>query len=220
MVQLQRSIDSIRDTIAKDGLRLLKSVLTEYGFDDSEFLKDYEIHAVVNDDEITYEILLSINSVEETDLPKQDTDEKTTTKNTDEKSEEATARKYGISKDNKVYRISQMHDARNKSYDTKKRSHDTKKRSRDTQIRSSDRKLSHEMAASAPRSLGAPRSMKVSKSGKLNISFTRELKTTNSGSKYPEKDFEGLMKKFLDGIQDVISKNFIPELKKILSRTM
>jgi len=221
MVQLQRSVDSIRDTIAKDGLRLLKSVLSEAGFDDSEFLDDYELQAIVNDDEIVYEILLSVDSLEETDLSKQVMDSrKTAMDSIDEKFEEATVRRYGLSKDNKIHRISSMHDARNKSHDTKKRSQDTKKKSRDTQIRSSTREFNHKIAAAAPRSLGAPRSMEVGKSGKLNISFTRKLKTTNSGIKYPEKDFEGLMKKFLDGLQDIIYENFVPELKKILSRNM
>lgn len=219
IVQLERSVDSIRDIIAKDGLRLLQSILRESGFEDSEYLKDYELNAIVNDDEIVYEILIPIDSVEETDLSRQVmAARKIAIDSIDKKFEEAAVRVYGLSKDNRVHRISSMRDKRKQSRDTKIPSHDTKKKSRDTRLRSNVREFEHKIAAAAPRGVGAPRSMEVGKSGKLNISFTRRMKNTSSGFKYPKKDFEGIMGKFLDGMQDLIAEKFVPELSKILSK--
>jgi len=219
MTQLQRSADSVRDAIAKEGLQLLQSVLRSSGFEDSEYLKNYELHAHISGEEIIYEISLPIDSIEETDLSNEvEASRKDAMDALEKKYQESIVKSYGLSGDGQVFRIASLRDKRKKSHDTKKMSHDTKKRSHDTTHGSESREFGHKAAAAAPRSLGAPRSMEVGRSGKLKISFTRSLRKTGSGVKYPAKDFEGIMKKFIDGMQDIIYKKFVPEIEKILSR--
>jgi len=218
VAQLERSVDAVLDIIAKDGLQLLQSILREE-FGKSEHLKNYEIFAHVSDGEIEYEIALSPESVEETDQSEEVTEiRKEAMEAFDKKHEEAIVKTFGVSEDNQVYRISSLRDKRKKSQDTKKSSHDTKKKSRSINRGSKAREFEHKAYASAPRSSGAPRSMEVGKSGKLKINFTRKLRNTRSGVQYPNKDFEGIMKKFVDGMQTIIAEEFIPGLEKIMSR--
>jgi hypothetical protein len=219
MAQLQRAEDSVRDIIAKDGLELLRSILQSSGFEDSEYLKDYKLYAHVGSKEIIYEIVLSIGALEDTDLSDEVmASRKKAMDALENKYEEAVVKSYGLSGDGRVHRIASLRDKRRRSHDSKKPSRDTKRKSHDTTHGAESREFGHKAAAAAPRGLGAPRSMEVGRSGKLKISFTRKLRNTNSGVKYPEKGFEGIMKKFLDGMQDIVSQKFIPELERILSR--
>jgi len=219
MVLLERSVDSIRDIIAKDGLAILQSTLRESGFEDSEYLKDYVLYAHVSGDEVVYEISLSVDAVgEETDL----SEEVVRTRNSamdalDNKFEEASVKSFGLSKDGSVFRVARMRDKR-KSHHDAKTIRKKRKSSHDVKSTSKTREFEHKAASASPRSRGAPRSMDVDKSGKLKLTFTRQLKKTKSDFKYPEKDFEGIMKKFIEGIQDAITKRFVPELEKTLSK--
>lgn len=218
VAQLERSVDAVLDAIAKDGLKLLQVILREE-FGKSEHLKNYEVFAYVSDGEISYEIVLSPGSVEETDLSESVTEiRKETMEAFDTKYEEAAVKTFGISKDNQVYRISSLRDKRKKSQDTKKSPRDARTKSRSINRGSDAREFEHKAHASSPRSLGAPRSMEVGKSGKLSINFTRKLRNTKSGVKYPGKDFEGIMKKFVEGMQDIIVDKFMPGLETIISR--
>jgi hypothetical protein len=218
MTQLERSCDRVSEMMASDGLKLLQKVLREAGFDKSDYLKDYEIYAHTSGRETVFEIVLSVDSVEETDLSDEVAEyRKMAEEMVNKKFEEAAVKSFGLSSDGQVHRIASLRDVRRKSQDTKKLSGDTKIRHRDTKRGSESREFDHKAAAAAPRSLGAPRSMQIGRSGKLKLGFTRRLKATPSGYRYPGKDFEGIMKKFVDGMREVIGKRFIPEFEKIFS---
>lgn len=227
MSRLQRSVASVSDAIAKDGLELLRSVLEESGFGRSEHLKDYELYAHSDGSEIVFEILLSVDSVEggaagsddENDMSDEVAAYRVAAMEAMEaKFEEAAVKSFGLSRDGSVHRISSLRDKRHTSRDTKKPSRDTKRKSRDTKRGAEVREFEHKAAAAAPRSLGAPRSMDVGRSGKLRISFTRKLRKTASGeTHYPQGSYDGIMGKFVDGMKDIVAQRFIPELEKILS---
>ena len=219
IVLLDRSVDRIRDIIAKDGLTILQSTLREFGFEDSEYLKDYKLYAHVSGDEVIYEIALSVGAIEEeTDLSEKVTKARNSSMDSlDNKFEEASVRSFGLSKDGGVVRMPGMRDKR-KSNHNARIVRDKRRSSNDVRMTSKTREFGHKAAQAAPRSRGAPRSMDVDKSGKLKLTFTRQLKKTKSEFKYPEKDFEGIMKKFVERIQDAVAKRFIPELEKTLSR--
>jgi len=219
MARLQRSLDAVSDGIAKDGLQLLRRVLEDAGFGKSEFLKDYDLYAHKSGSgEIVFEISLTVEALESND----ESDEvaayrKEAMESMENKFEEAAVKSFGLSKDGEVHRVSTLRDKRVQSRDTKRNSHDSRRKSHDTTKGSSAREFEHKAAAASPRALGAPRSMQVGRSGKLKLSFTRKLTKVSSGYQYPQGDFEGIMKKFVDGMQDVVARRFVPELEKILS---
>jgi hypothetical protein len=226
MSRLQRSVASVSDAIAKDGLELLRSVLEESGFGKSEHLKDYELYAHTDGSEIVFEILLSTDSVEGGAAEGSDEDDMSeevaryrvaAMEAMEAKFEEAAVKSFGLSSDGAVRRISTLRDKRHTSRDTKKPSRDTKKKSRDTKRGSEVREFEHKAAAAAPRAVGAPRSMHVGRSGKLKISFTRKLRKTAEATHYPQGSYEGIMGEFVDGMKDIVAQRFIPELEKILS---
>src|SRR4051812_27982057 len=63
---LNQAVQSVSDSIAKDGLVVLRSVLSDAGFNKSEYLKNYEIYVHVGNDGIIFEIVLDIEAVEKT----------------------------------------------------------------------------------------------------------------------------------------------------------
>ena len=220
---LQRSVISISDDIAKDGLKLLKTVLEDAGFGKSEYLKDYELFAHSSGQEITFEISLSIDAVEDEESDSSDELELDQYKQQvidalDKQLERSAINSFGISIDGQTHKISRMRNIRSSSHDARKSSHDARKSSHGAARGADSREYEHEAAAAAPRSLFAPRSMEIDRSGKLKLSFTRKIRKTMSGHIHPKGNYDGLMNKFIDGMKSVIAKRFIPELSKILSR--
>src|SRR5258707_15247653 len=107
---LDKAALQVIDSIAKDGLLILKSVLDKSGFMESEYLKDYHVFSHVISDTVVFEIQVNIEAL---DL---DDDELENMKAIQDKTEELLqqkiARTYGLSGLSGVEQISGQRDAR------------------------------------------------------------------------------------------------------------
>ena len=194
---LDRAVDGIIDGIASDGLKALKSVLDGAGFAKSEHLKNYEIMAHVSGREITFEILLDIEAMDtEDEATRQALEEKM------EKPETGASRSYKMSRGGRVQRLESA----------KRPARDARKPARDSRKGSSQRSAEHEMA------LRAPRSARVSRTGKLAVALRRSVRETDKGVELPKDQFQGIVGKFVDEIRTVVYNRFVPELAAIVKR--
>jgi hypothetical protein len=83
------------------------------------------------------------------------------------------------------------------------------------------RKVDHAAAKAAPRALAGMKGIRVTKEGKVSLSFQRTMTKTDEGeTKYPEGKFDGVMKDFMDRLKKVISDVFVPELDQAMARYM
>ena len=214
--QLNRVVEAVQDEIARDGLTLLKKVLDRSGFAKSSYLKDYEVYSHVRPGEITFEILLQFESLD-IDMKKVQLDAAKAADNW----EKASKRIYKIISRGGFNRVARMKDNRRPIPSALNRPRRTKSKMREwgsgahNAVKdANDRQLEHSIA------MGAPRDMNVNRQGKLSIQFARQTRTTKSGIHFPKGKFQGIMKDFMDGLQDIIANHFAPELEKILQRQL
>jgi len=213
MAQLDRAAEAVIDDIAKEGLVALKSVLDQAGFGKYEYLKSYEVYVHVLDGEVTFEIQVEFDALDD-DSKKILTDKAPEDSRTE--GVRRAARMYAISGvGGTTERIVGRRDARRPAHDARKRLHDARKPAReveDTRKDAAGRLSEHEFA------LRAPRGLSITKQGKLSIALERTMEETSHGVRFPQGDFQGLMGQFMKKLQKVISGAFIPQLEKILSR--
>lgn len=215
--QLQRAVEAVTDTIAKDGLLVLKRVLDNAGFAHSPYLKDYQVYAHVAADGIVFEILLNVEAF--------DIDKKLLQKDSQkaiEAFEDASERTYHIISRGGFARVARMKDNRRAIPSALNRPNRTKSNLkqwgdqgfvRNRFKDSGQRKTDHRLA------LSAPRDMSVSREGRLSVSFQRQTRTTKSGEiHFPQGKFQGLVKKFMDELKQLVLSNFVPELEKIMQK--
>ncbi len=216
--QLDRATEAVSDLIAKDGLALLKKTLDSSGFVKSPYLKDYEVFATVNRRGITFEILVSLEAV--------DIDPKTLEESADrsiQAYEDASERIYHILSRGGFDRVARMKDNRraapsalNRPKRTKNNLHQWGPKSsgygpRSAFKTSQTRRLEHKLAMSAPRD------MHIDRQGRLSVRFERQTRTTKSGEiHFPQGKFQGIVKKFMDELKQLILSRFSPELEKVL----
>ena len=209
-------VSSVVDDVAKLGLKALKKALDDAGFQKMEKLKDYEVFSHVSGNTILFEIVLDIDSM---DVPPEKLDEASQSAEILESEiDNLVFRTYGLTKGGDVSRISRMKDARSPVQDARRPARDAR---RPAGRGSMARKVDHAAAKAAPRALAGMKGIRVTKEGKVSLSFQRTMTKTDEGeTKYPEGKFDGVMKDFMDRLKKVISDVFVPELDQAMARYM
>jgi hypothetical protein len=193
---MNRAVDQVVDGIASDGLKVLKSVLDSSGFSKSEYLKNYEIFAHVSGQEVTFEILLDVEAVEpEDEITREAMNEQL------ERAQEKASRTYRMSSRG----VQRVEDARRPARDARRPARDARKTAQ-------DRLIEHEIA------LRAPRSARITRTGKLAVALKRSVRSMKEKTVFPEADFQGIIGKFMKEIESTIADRFIPELGDIIQR--
>jgi hypothetical protein len=74
-----------------------------------------------------------------------------------------------------------------------------------------ERKMNHRLAMSAPRD------MNINREGRLSVTFERQTRVAKSGDiHFPQGKFQGIMKRFMDELRQVVLEKFAPQIEKIL----
>jgi hypothetical protein len=199
---LNRLVNRSLERVAKSGALALRSILNESGFSKSEHLKNYEIFVHISGRYITYEIILDIDSVEFEEENKEELVNK-----------QNKAIEEVINKNNtKSYKITSR--GVQKRSDARTPARDARTPARDARTTSSDRLIMKEVRNSLPRS------MEISKSGKLSLSFSRSLREVEREGKtemgFPDGKFGGIVKKFMDRLKKIILEEWSQEFSKVL----
>lgn len=201
---LKRAVDAVIDDIATDGLHVLRNVLHASGFDQSEYLKNYELYAHVGGGNITFEIVLDIEAV----LPEDEATELAMEQQKEavqEAAEEA----------EKTYHLSLRTQSVRRLKDMRRPAKDRRKPAKDVRKTARDRLVEHELARFAPRSAS------VTRSGQLSVALRRSVRVTKKKEVvFPQAKFDGIVQKFLDEIDKVVLANFIPQLRLLLERSV
>ena len=217
--QLNRAAESIKDSVAKDGLIVLKKVLDESGFQKSEYLKDYEVYSHASDTGITFEIVLQLEAIEGGDKIKEI--QEAVNNSTEDIEEDASRRTYAIISRGGFNRIARLQDKRSPATNALKPARSALKSSKSygSAYKNADhRKLEHSIANASPRVARMPRDMHINKEGKLSIKFSKQTRTTKSGEmNFPKGNFQGIAKKFMDELSQIVASKFIPEIEKIIN---
>lgn len=226
MSQLEGVVDDMMDDVAVQGLTALKRILDDSGFADSPFLKNYEMSASVGNGEVEFEILLDSEAVDEESRRKMRKETETTYKNNTRKVSNRSGKDgakefvktYTMSSKGRPERIVGMRDGRRHKKDGRTFQRDMRKISSDrlkpdALKTSGERYVEHELSATAPRG------MDVDESGKLRIAIHREIRNTKKKVIFPQGDYQGIVKKFVDEMVDMIETRFAPELEKILAES-
>lgn len=215
---LLRSVDNVVDTIALEGVTVLKRVLDENGFAENEMLRDYEVYAHVSGREITFEILVPAEAFDTEDAQTREAVEQAR-----QQAEEAVhtpgVRTYGFQPTSRPGRLTGRRDARR---DARKSHHDARRDARKAPQTLTSRKktaqtrlIEHELA------LHAPRSMKVNRDGKLSLRMSRMVEDTPEGGvRMPKGKFQGVIGQFMEKLETVIAEQFTAELSKLLARRL
>lgn len=209
---LDRIVGNIIDGIAQDGLRALRSVLDDAGFGQYEGLKNYEVFAhVIGNDQVVFEIQVDFESMD-------DTTKKTLASRDQDEYIRKASRMYAFSGVGGMQRrvAGGTRDARRPAHDALRPARDARrpmqKGARDVTKGSQERLAEHTFANRAPRG------MHINNQGKLSIIFQKMIQNTTHGVQYPTGDFQGIMRKFMDKLNRVIAKQFVPQLNKVISR--
>ena len=219
---LGRIITGVADDIAMLGLKALRSNLDEAGFRKMENLKDYDVFSHVSGDMILFEIVLDVEGLEA--LPEDKLDQASQNAEILESEiDNLVFRTYGLTKGGDVARVSRMKDARSGLTDAKRPSRDARRPARDARRPagkgSLDREAEHRVAKAAPRSLAGMKGMRVTKEGKLSLSFERSVTSGPQGeTKLPSTQFGGVLQDFMDKLKKVITDVFVPELEAAMIR--
>jgi hypothetical protein len=195
---LDRALDRIIDDIAIEGVKALQVILDDAGFSKSPYLKNYEIYANVMGQEIVFEILLDMDSVEY----KKDLEEKQeeVRKKKEKKLEDLAARTYGLTRQSR--RVTRIYHAT----DMRRPARDARKGARDARKGAAYRLARHEMINKRPRSAH------ITRQGKLSIEMKRSVRETETKIHLPQGDFEGVIKDIITKLKKIILDKFLPEL--------
>jgi hypothetical protein len=218
VAQLERATEAVKDEIAKDGLMALKRVLDEAGLPRKPLLKDYEVYSHVGAEGIIFEILLQLHAVD-VDVKKVEE----AAARAAQGFEDAADRTYQVIARGGFNRVARMKDKRRPIPSAINRPKRTNNNLRQWGPNSSkygprsafkgpnERKTDHAL------SMSAPRDMHVNREGRLSVTFERQTRVTKSGDiHFPQGKFQGIMKKFMDELRQVVSEKFAPEIEKIL----
>lgn len=188
-VLLNRAVNNVIDDVASDGLYLLRKILNESGFDKSEYLKNYELYAHIIGDNIMFEIVLDIEAVlsdDEITKLAMSQEQKEITEIKDK-----SVKTYNLATE--THRVRRMRDKRKPAIDTRKTA--------------DDRKAEHTFARVYPRSA------RVTPTGKLSLAIKRSTRISERNEIiFPKIRFDGIIKKFMDELCDIVLTRFGPEL--------
>jgi hypothetical protein len=204
---LKRATHSIIDDIAIEGLKLLHRVLEDSGFSRSEYLKNYEIYSNVFLDEIEFEIVLDIEAVISEDEMAQEALEQ---QQEEVEKLEKESQRYKFSR--VTGRVYQMKDIRIPAKDARTSAKDARTPAKDARTTAYDRLVKHEIA------LRAPRSARVSRTGKLSVALRRSVRETEKKVEFPKDKFEGIIGDFMTRLEQLIAEVFVPEFNYLLLR--
>lgn len=201
----QRAVEAVIDSVAKDGLAALKSVLDRSGFAGSEVLRGYTVSAHVSGDTIEFEVLVPSDAVERTPEVEEEIARAREEAEADQERdfERAAVRSFTLIKGRAV---------RDRRGDARRPARDARRPAKDARLTSAGRLLRHEIA------LQAPRSMSLNQEGKLSLRFKRSVRETSRGFEYPKRRLGGSVGDFMDKLRDIIAKRFMPELESIIAR--
>lgn len=205
---LDRAVDGLIDTLAKEGLEALKRVIDRAKFSQSEYLKDHEIYAHVLGDSIEFEVVLSLEAIVPEDSETREEIEKQLQEEEDEKLERQMARTYGWS----TKGPRRIRDARKAPRDARTSLRDARSRAPDIRTTARHRKFQRTVA------LRTPRSAQVTPEGKLSIALKRTVKETETEVRLPQGQFQGVVDQFMKELKSLITDEFAKELTKIVSR--
>jgi hypothetical protein len=210
---LKRAASKSVDGIAKEGLKSLKSVLDSSGFASSPYLKNYEVFAHVTGGKVTFEIKLNADAVKPADVTaEKDMKQQQETQNNLNEIKDIASRKYGLTErgTQKIYNDSRRNALKSTKSALKAQKSALKPTKSGTKV-AEERLIGHEIA------YHAPRSMDLTKDGKLAISFRRSIRqTASSDFHYPKGKFSGIPDKFMKNLQKVVMSKFQPHLVKIM----
>lgn len=195
---LRRTADGLVDEIAKDGLHILKGILDSAGFGSSPYLNDYDLLVHVSGGSITFEVVVDFEALEDRDKLAQEIVESA-------RMETRSPSKTWRIGDNGVERVTGSRDARSSARDARRPASDARKTS-------SGRAYDHAVAASTPRS------MEMTRTGKLSMTFRKSLKDEGEEIRYPRGKLQGLLSKFMDELSSTIEEKFAPALERVLER--
>ena len=229
--QVQRIINNVRDSVAKDGLIALKRVLDGSGFAKSEYLKDYKVNAHTTKESVIFEIIIELEAFEDQDeIPKTTED---ANQAVDIQREKTIQETYTILSRGGFSNVARLHDKRERVGSILKPTRSILRPTRS--IRSAfkgtaQRKLGHVIANSAQRgedkedvpmsSLPLPRDMYVNAEGKLSVKFKKQTTIDKSGAMhYPKGSYQGISKKFIEEIKKIVANSFIPELTNLIEKS-
>lgn len=198
---LQRAADSVLDEVATDGLRVLRQVIHDAGFDKSEYLKNYELYAHVGASSVTFEIVLDVEAVLPEDRATQEAIDQQRAEA--ERAEAEAARTYHLS--TKTQSVRRLKDKRSPAKDMRRPPRDARKNAQ-------DRLVEHELARFAPRSA------RVTRTGKLSVALRRSVRETEKEVVFPQAKFDGIVQKFLDNLKKVVFEKFVPKLRELLEQ--
>lgn len=201
---LDRAIEKILDPIADEGLLRLQVLLDNSGFADSPYLKDYNIISYVHDGEITFEILLSIDSVvvEDTTVVEEENKE-------GEKIEKKATTIYVLDRANR--RTSKMRDIRRPTTDARRGASDLRRPAKDARTTANRRLIKKELINKAPRSAV------INRQGKLSLRLKRSIKSSEVKFRIPD-NVEGIIKGIKDEISKLVLEKFMPELIIVIKK--
>lgn len=213
-----RAIDSVVDVIAVEGIAVLKKILDEGGFAQSDLLKEYEVYAHVVGREIDFEILVPADAFDMSDAgtksavdqAKQEADEVANTPG---------VRTYGFQPSASPGRLTgrrdARRDARKSNWDARRDARKPPKTLQSKAQTAQSRLIEHQIAMSAPRSL------QVNREGKVSLRMSRTVEDTPEGGvRMPQGKFQGVIGQFVESLQSVVAESFGPELEKVLARRL
>jgi hypothetical protein len=204
---VQQAVDGVIDSIAVEGVAVLTQVLENEGFSQFEYLKNYRVYAHVKDDEIWFEIILNMESLD--DESKAEVLDKDAGK---EDLPPQNARVFTRNEFGRVSRIIPIADKRKPARDARTDALRAPKHLHDTRVKAEDRHEEHEIAAHAPRSL------LLNNQGQVSIIMKGMVSKNNDTFTYRHKKFEGAIGRFVDKLSNVVVEKFSEELQKIMGR--
>lgn len=213
--EVMKSLD-----LKEKGILAFNKILQENGFADSPYLKDYELKCEDRDGALEFILILDDKAIEAESRRKMHAE----TESKFQKESNLVKSKTDASKFRATYmrspkgrpeRIQGSRDARRQTIDARSFTKDARKNSSDrsrTQISktSGQRYVDHEFNATAPRS------MEVDEDGRLRITTQREIRNVKRKIIFPKGQYQGIVKKLLDEISDLMEKEFGKALEKEL----
>jgi hypothetical protein len=222
VAMLEDSISSMIDVVATEGLTALKRVLDESGFAESPNLKDYQLTARVTDDMVEFEISIDMEGLDDASKKKVRKENEDVYRNHAKQvrgkgEAKEFVRTYMMSPKGRPQRILGRRDARRPAKNARKPALDSRvmpamRAHAATPKTSGERDVEHEFAAESPRGLD------VDRDGKLRIALQREIRNTKRKVIFPKDAYQGIVKKFVDELKDIVESKFAPELEDILAR--
>jgi hypothetical protein len=198
---MKRAAAQVLHDIARTGVVALDKILNQVGFAKSQYLKNYEVLGHVISDSVLFEIVLDFDAIEAADEATRLAMEE------EQEALQSAAATYGV-KSGRAY--TRVRDARKPAKDKRTPARDARKPAKDARVSSSDRLLGHEIA------LHAPRSARITRQGKLSVILKRSIRETENEVKFPQGDFEGVMKDVMDKLNDIIIQSFYPKLQELI----